>query len=184
MSRNLVLTKTFALLASSALLLSSIGCNPGTVTAPSSAPQTNVVDSPNFIRVLSTSKGVPEISMASAAEQVVSAEEGGTLHCGSFTLDIPAGALDQDTEITMDVINDGTLSVELGPHGIQFNVPVVLTMDLRGTSAEGMADQSSTLWHNEEEDRYERVQQLTSPDPNIALASLEHFSKYSGVIRP
>lgn len=184
MSRNLVLTKTFALLASSALLLSSIGCNPGTVTAPSSAPQTNVVDSPNFIRVLSTSKGVPEISMASAAEQVVSAEEGGTLHCGSFTLDIPAGALDQDTEITMDVINDGTLSVELGPHGIQFNVPVVLSMELTGTNAEGMADQSSTLWHNEDEDRYERMQKLSSNDPNVIYSNLTHFSKYKGDVVP
>ena len=180
MSRKIT-SKACALLASSFLLFTSIGCNPGTLTAPSPAPQT-VVESPNFIRVLSTSKDSPELSLVPGAEKIISADEGGRVVCGPFKLEIPANALDQDTEITIDIIRDGTLSVELGPHGIQFNVPVVLSMDLEGTNAEGMADQSSTVWYNEDTDTYELMQKLLSDDDNVIYSELNHFSKYKGHI--
>lgn len=181
MSRRLISSKAFAMLASAILLIASIGCDPGTLTAPSSAPD-NVVDSPNFITVLSTSKGVSDLSLAPAVSTVVSAEEGGRVVCGPFKLEFPPKALDEDTEITMSVIDDGTLSVELGPHGIRFNAPVVLSMDLEGTSAEGMADQALTLWYDEEDGIYLLMPKLPSDDKNTLKSQLEHFSKYAGHI--
>ena len=182
MSRRLISSKAFAMLASAILLIASIGCDPGTLTAPSSAPD-NVVTSPNFITILSTPKGAPELSLTPSTSRVVSAEEGGRVVCGPFKLEFPPKALDEDTEITMSVIDDGTLSVELGPHGIQFNAPVILSMSLEGTSAEGMADQSATLWYDEEDGIYVMMPKLSSEDKNTLKSQLEHFSKYAGDIQ-
>lgn len=180
MSRTRVRFNAFAILACSALLFASFGCsNPGTVMAPDSAPV--VVTSPDFIHILSTSKGDPFAATARSVSNTVFAEFGGTVSNGRVTLEFPAGALDQDTEITIDMYRDGTLGVELGPHGIQFNKPVLMSMSLRGTSAEGLADQTSTLWWNEDLEQWERMDKAAS-GPNEESCYLEHFSKYKGNI--
>ena len=178
MSRSDLRPKALALLACSALLMTSLGCNPGNVTAPQSTAE--VVTNPNFIRILSTSKGVTDLSRTSGASKVISAERGGTLTQGRVTLEFPAHAVDFDTEITIELTGDGTLGVELGPHGIQFNRPVTMTLDLEGTSAEGNASASSTLWYNEELDRWERVRAADGSDENRLRSELDHFSKYNG----
>jgi hypothetical protein len=179
MSRYLVSSNVCALLACSVLLISSIGCSPGTPTAPSLAPQ-NVVESPNFIRILSASdtKDVQGPSLAQGpVATMISADIGGTITSGRFTLVFSPNALDEDTEITIEVINDGTLGVELGPHGIQFNQPVVLEMDLTGTTAEGEGDAASTLWFNEDQGWWEAMPHLNGNEDRLKT-TLEHFSKY------
>jgi hypothetical protein len=167
------------MLACSALLIASFGCsNPGTVTAPDSTPL--VVTSPNFIRILSASKDDPSIATTQSASAMISAQYGGTITNGRITLEFPAGALDQDTEITIDMLSDGTLGAEFGPHGTQFNVPVTMTMDLHGTTAEGMGDAAETLYYNEDTDLYELQPKVMSDDSNEMKASVRHFSRYSG----
>ncbi len=183
MSRNLVSSNVCALLACSILLVTSIGCSPGTPTAPSLAPQ-NVVESPNFVRILSASdKNVDGPSLAAGpAVTMISAETGGTITSGRFTLVFPPNALSEDTEISIEMINDGTLGVELGPHGIQFNQPVTLEMDLIGTTAEGEGDTSSTLWFNEDQGWWEAMPHLNGNEDKLKT-KLEHFSKYKGIIQ-
>jgi hypothetical protein len=177
MSRTRVRSQAIALLACSALLFAAFGCsNPGTVMAPDSTPV--VVTSPNFVRILPTSKGDPALATAPSASAVVSAQYGGTVSNGRVTLEFPPGALNEDTEITIDMLNDGTLGVELGPHGTQFNKPVVMSTDLHGTTAEGMSDQTSTLWWNELTQSYELQEGLFSGDANNSQSVLHHFSKY------
>ncbi len=179
MSRNRVRFNAFALLACSTLLLTSFGCSdPGTVTAPDSTPI--VVASPNFIHILSSSKGAPAIATSASAIAMVSAEFGGTVTNGRITLEFPAGALSEDTEITIDMLADGTLGVNLSPHGIQFNKPVTMSMDLRGTTAEGMSDQTSTLWWNEDWEQWEKMEKAASGS-NVESSYLSHFSRYQGV---
>lgn len=179
MSRTKQNTTVFALLACSFLLIAAIGCNPGSVMAPAEVPSGEVVTNPNFIRILSTSDGP---SMVSGAAQIVSATEGGTVTNGRVTLIFPAGALNEDTEITIDMAEDNILGVELGPHGIQFNEPVTLRFDLTGTSAEGRGDEAGTLWYNEELNQWERVEKGNSGDANHTEAILEHFSRYGNDI--
>jgi hypothetical protein len=180
MSRTRVrIQNALALLACSSLLVSSFGCNPGAVTAPDSATDVAVVESPNFVRILSTSKGANDgAQMAPSVSTMISAREGGTVTNGRITLTFPAGALDQDTEITMDTFSDGTLGAQFGPHGTVFNKPVVMSMDLRGTSAEGRSDATSTLYDNEDLDRYERMEKVPSGDSNVSRSLLRHFSKF------
>lgn len=183
MSRLRVRSNALALLACSTFLIASFGCSndPGVVTAPDSAPQNVVVDNPNFVRILSaSSKGDTDpILRASAVSTVISAENGGTISNGRVTLEFPAGALDEDTQITIEMVGDGTLGVELGPHGTVFNKPVVMTVDLSGTTAEGRAYESTTLWMNPEMDRWERVEKVDSEDNNAGRSLLRHFSRYN-----
>lgn len=181
MPRNSVTPKACALLACSFLLIASIGCSPGTPTAPSSAPET-VVESPDFIRILSTSSnGVQRASAAAdVTSKLVSAKDGGVVSCGRITLEFPPYALDEDTEITIEVATDGTLGAELGPHGIRFNRPVTMIMDLTGTDAEGKASASTTLWFNDGENVWERITKIKSENPDNLSATLNHFSKYAG----
>jgi len=180
MSRIRVRFNAYALLACSTLLVASLGCsNPGTVTAPDSTPI--VVASPNFVHILSTSKGDPSLATSASASATVSAEFGGIVSNDRVTLEFPPGALSQDTQITIDMHDDGTLGVDLSPHGIQFNKPVTMSMDLNGTTAEDMADDTSTLWWNEDLEQYERMEKAPSAS-NENRCYLEHFSKYKGDI--
>jgi hypothetical protein len=116
------------------------------------------------------------------ASSMVSAEFGGTVSNGRVTLQFPPGALDTDTEISIELLTDGTLGVELSPHGIQFNKPVVMSMDLRGTTAEGMSEQTSTYYWNELKGYYELQEKVDGADPNANASAIYHFSKFnSGV---
>jgi hypothetical protein len=115
---------------------------------------------------------------------MISAREGGTITNGRITLSFPAGALDQDTEITMEALGDGTLGAEFGPHGTVFNKPVVMSMDLRGTNAEGRSDVTSVLYENEERGRFEEIEGAASDDSDTSRALLRHFSKYRGKVDP
>ena len=183
MSRSALTSNAFALLACSTLLFASMGCNPGGLTTPETTSQ--VVTNPNFIRILSTSKGVQDLQGAPGApgaSKMISAEDGGTFTHGRVTLEFPPNALDTDTEISIRALDDETLSVELGPHGIRFNRSVTMKMDLEGTNAEGEALSARTLWYNESEDRWEEVRPAAGSAGSSLSAELDHFSKYNGDI--
>jgi hypothetical protein len=72
----------------------------------------------------------------------ISAATGGTVTAAGFTLDIPAGALAVDTDITVGVGNGAGLPsaaslvasvYDLGPNGTTFTKPVKLTIDVDAT---------------------------------------------------
>lgn len=175
-------SKANALLACSVLLVASIGCSPGTPTDPSSTPQ-NVVVSPNFVRILSTSgKSVDGPAMVSGpTSKLISAQAGGVVTNGRVTLEFPPYALFEDTEITIEMATDGTLGVELGPHGIRFNRPVTMWMDLRGTTAEGQGDSVRPVWYNPDQGWWEYIDKVDG-GPDESGARLEHFSSYKSNI--
>jgi hypothetical protein len=77
---------------------------------------------------------------------------------------------------------DGTLGVELDPHGIQFNRPVTMTVDLQGTSAEGQSESSTTLWFNEDQGWWEAMPRIETYNPNDLSTTLEHFSHYGSSV--
>lgn len=182
MSRIRVSTNALALLACSALLLASFGCSSDGILAPK-LESADAGGTPNFVRILSTSGDVVFDMSAEPVSTVISAANGGTLSNGRVTLEFPANALSEDTEISIDMLNDGTLSVELSPHGIQFNHPVLLTMDLSGTDAEGNASSVTTYWFNEASNSYEEMP-MVGTDSNLTHCLLEHFSRYSEGVKP
>jgi hypothetical protein len=71
----------------------------------------------------------------------ISAAAGGTISQGDLTLDIPAGALAEDTEITIRKINpadlpgefselDADTAYQLSPDGLEFSVPITVSIKL------------------------------------------------------
>lgn len=61
---------------------------------------------------------------------------GGTLSAAGVRLDVPAGALDADVEITMTVPKGSYLEAHFQPHGLEFDKAATLTMKLKGALPE------------------------------------------------
>lgn len=70
---------------------------------------------------------------------------GGTLSVpGGLTVTVPPMALRRVLIITATALKGDAVAYEFGPHGTVFNVPLVLTQDLTGTSGEGMTSIGTT----------------------------------------
>ena len=174
-------SKSFALLACLALLISALGCNVESPMAPDLGSD-KIVHDPSFIRILSTPKNSPIMCSTDLTSKVISAEYGGTVSNGWITLEFPPGALNEDTEITIEMPDPNQLMVDLSPHGIQFNKPVVLTLELEGTDAAGQAQMTHLIWFNENMEWWEIMDGAGVNDANHSKSYLHHFSKYKGDI--
>lgn len=116
------------------------------------------------------------VGRAPSVEATISAAEGGTLRLGRMTLSFPAGALREDTRISMTLTDRTTLRVELLPHGIHFQKPVTLSADLNGlllpsTTTVGIA------WYNDQANTWQ-VMSESPASGRQARALLQHFSSY------
>ncbi len=181
MTNSRFTSKSFALLlclASLALILFVFGCNTERVTAPTPAPE-RIVTNPNPIVILSAPKNGTKPALVPGVSKVISAASGGSVGNEYVRLDFPPGALNGDTEVTIDMPEPGKMVFVFGPHGIHFNKPVTMTVFLDKTNAAGMADMAETLWFNEQMGWWEPVEKIESSDPNAAESLLEHFSKYA-----
>lgn len=80
--------------------------------------------------------GLPNLLAPKHAEKYIVASEGGFVELNGFRVDIPAGALQANTTVTIDLPTDLLLGkrvmAEFGPHGTQFNTPVTLSFPLGG----------------------------------------------------
>lgn len=111
------------------------------------------------------------------AEAPIDPAKGGRLQSGRHTLDVPAGALPWTVPFTMDYYNRGVVSVELGPHGAQFDVPVTLTIDLHGTTARP-SDDITLYWWDETNGVWVDVGGTWDPSTMTLTTQLDHFSCY------
>jgi hypothetical protein len=149
-SRKGIATGIVSLLMGAALL----GCQSAT------APQAD----------LDAGKVIPPVLQAG---QWIGAD-GGFLQMGSYSLEIPANAVSQRTFIEMEQISAGDWPVELSPHGIQFKVPVTLSMN--ASDQEGV-ESLGIHWWNPESQLWER--QPSDVENGVVSAHLTHFSRYS-----
>ncbi len=107
-----------------------------------------------------------------------------TLMRGSrYELTFPRGAVSKLELISIQEYDPDVLDVQLGPHGIKFGEPVVLSIDFTGTRADPGAavyDQSEPVlyWLNEATNRWEEVPGRTDWDTRRHIVRLEHFSRY------
>lgn len=158
-------------------VLAAMGCGTNSPVSPTQEITMPGVDNPQFVRILPASEGsdraMYSASSTSAAE-VVSAEEGGVVTNGVYSVYFPPGALDEDTEITMEMPQYPYAVVRLGPHGIQFNKKVILSLD--GDMIDSDATQFRVLWYNEDTGVWEDVGGYM--EDGDVKAELEHFSDY------
>lgn len=110
----------------------------------------------------------------------ITAAEGGTISdaSGKVTLTIPAGALAQDTDISLTVgaAEAGSASsvYEFGPAGTQFSKPAVLTAKLAGAVPEGKSAQLAVL----DNGAWKALDGNAFAD-GTATGNVAHFSKFA-----
>jgi hypothetical protein len=120
------------------------------------------------------------------AAEPIDAAEGGEVESGGAAVAIPAGALAEDTEVTIDVITDtadlpdadniASPVYDFGPDGTVFDSPVTLTIDFDGDVPDGMT--AKLAWLDTENDEW-----VVLPDSevsgNTVTATTDHFTPFA-----
>ena len=112
-----------------------------------------------------------------ALSTLISAETGGTINLGRYSLTFPPGALTEDTEITIRQSTSSTMTLELGPHGLQFQKPVTLSANVGGMKLDPTASVVGVAWFNENTAVWEHISEMPAGTTEIS-AELWHFSDY------
>lgn len=131
----------------------------------------------------------PAGAVGETASATISAD-GGSLATasGSAALSIPAGALDSDTEISIntlaaegqpDAANLGSLVFDLGPDGLAFKKPVTLELKLGGAVPEGKKAHLATLDGGE----WKTISGSAVAEGYV-IAEIDHFSLYVIIFLP
>jgi hypothetical protein len=154
-------------------VLAAMGCGTNSPVSPSQDNTMPGVENPLFVQLV-TSAGSSRDMLGSAGSALISADEGGIVTNGYYSLYFPPGALSEDTEITIEMPRYPEAVVELGPHGIQFNKPVTLSLDLGAIDSD--ATSFRVYWFNEGTALWENIGGST--DDGAASVELEHFSDY------
>jgi len=114
----------------------------------------------------------------------ISADKGGEVKLGAAALKIPAGALSDDLEVTLDAKQPDKslpdqaslsgLTYDFGPDGTTFDKPVELTLPL--TAKPGDGQQAVISWYDAEKDAW---QDLTASVKGDAIsADVQHFTLF------
>ena len=85
---------------------------------------------------------LPDLTRPRRVEGRIRADSGGVVELGGVRLEVPPGALAQDTTITLDLPSDPTralyLVADFGPDGLQFSKPATIRFDLSGVDLVGV----------------------------------------------
>ena len=177
-----MIRRTLAVLAASLFALagcSDISESPLAPAAPPAAPSALLSETIDLEGVLKFA-GVPNLLQPRHAEKLISASQGGFVELHGFRVDIPAGALPNDTVVTIDLPLDLGLSrrvmAEFGPHGIQFSTPVTLTFPLSGVNLSGVTGLEVARWEN---GAWTGLGGSVSSDGLRLSGTTPHFSTYA-----
>ncbi|MCK5124693.1 MAG: hypothetical protein KAR42_00410 [candidate division Zixibacteria bacterium] len=113
------------------------------------------------------------------SEQIISASEGGRLELYDVILDIPAGAVDNDTLFSISIPDVNVFYNEFGTSGLVFNVPVTVTMSYRDADLSGIDVSTIRIAYlNEATGTYEDINCQIDYNNQVVIAELYHFSAY------
>jgi hypothetical protein len=164
-----------ALMAISFLsVLAALGCGTYSPVAPSNTPTMPGVENPAFATLLPASKGSDAAMKSDVASAMISAKDGGVVSNGYYSVYFAPGALQEDTEISIEMPEFPKAIVRLSPHGIQFDAPVILSLAL--DKAVELSDQWNVLWLNEGSGLWESIGGYV--EDGAVKAELKHFSEY------
>ena len=112
-------------------------------------------------------------------EQIISAEEGGQLVLYDVILDIPPGAVDNDTLFSITIPDITVFYNEFGTNGLVFNNPVTVIMSYREADMSGVNESTIRIaWFNEDSGTFNDVECEIDFDNKTVTAELYHFSAY------
>ena len=156
--------------------LALVGCS----TLPI-GPATSTADGPIVLSRLSRgavgADGAAPVNLY--MEQVISAEMGGQLSLLDVTLDIPPGAVPNDTLFSIFIPDDAMFYNEFGTSGLTFDVPVTVTMSYRDADLTGIdASTIRIAWHSGISGVWEDVECTLDQVNETVTGQLSHFSAY------
>lgn len=126
--------------------------------------------------------GAPNMAEPRHAEKYIVASQGGFVELHGFRVDIPAGALSQNTTITIDLPTDNVLGkrviAEFGPHGTQFNTPVTISFPLTGVLLTGDPIEVGR-WEN---GAWTSLGGTVNASGTVLSSTTPHFSTYGGKV--
>ena len=161
-----------ALVALSAL--SFIGCSRSPLTADTSVSEPHLLS-----RIVPSGSGVLSPSLF-YAEAIIPAATGGQLALLDVTLDIPAGALDNDTVFSINIPDLNVFYNEFGTDGLVFNKPVKVTMSYRDAILTGMNESTIRIaWYNDKTGSFDDVVCTVDYINKEVTGYLNHFSAYA-----
>lgn len=112
-------------------------------------------------------------------EQVISAAEGGTLNLLDVTLEIPAGAVPNDTAFSINIPDLNVFYNEFGTSGLVFDKPVKVTMSYRGADLTNILEPTIRIaYYNEATGTFEDIEGQIDMVNKTITAELYHFSAY------
>lgn len=156
-------------------VLAALGCGTYSPVAPSNTPTMPGVDNPAFATLLPASKGSDAAMRSAVSSAMISAKDGGMVSNGYYSVYFAPGALKEDTEIMIEMPQFPKAIVRLSPHGIQFDAPVILSLDL--AKAAELSDQWNVLWLNDVTGLWESIGGYV--EDGALKAELKHFSEYA-----
>jgi hypothetical protein len=161
-----------ALVALSAL--SFIGCSHSPLS-----PTTNTTE-PHLLSRVPSKAAAAAAASDGYAEAVIPAATGGQLSLLDVTLDIPAGALDNDTLFSITIPDVNVFYNEFGTNGLVFKKPVKVTMSYRDADLSGVNESSIRIaWFNERTGAYDDVVCSVDFANKEVTGYLNHFSAYA-----
>lgn len=103
---------------------------------------------------------------------------------GRYELTFPVGAVERTTNVKLTQADPERLLFELEPHGAQFAVSVVLSIDYSGTNADPDSpsydgSMPSLLWYDDARGAWVEVPGVSDVGEKRHIVALSHFSTYS-----
>ena len=112
-------------------------------------------------------------------DQVISAETGGRLEFFDVIIEVPAGAIDNDTTFSILIPDLSVFYNEFGTNGLVFNVPVKVTMSYRDADLTGVVEESIRIaYFNNVTGEFEDIVCQLDTVNKVVKAELHHFSAY------
>jgi len=162
-----------ALTAVITIMVLAVGCS-----------QNPVISEPDQTQVQVLKRSVDFVSKVTEggyyAEAIISAKDGGQLTLFDVTLDIPAGAVANDTVFSINIPDITTFYNEFGTDGLVFNQPVKVTMSYRDADLSNIDETTIRIaWFNEATDHYEDMLCTIDKENKVVVGELNHFSAYA-----
>ncbi len=99
------------------------------------------------------------------------------------SIKVPRGAVDEHIQMGLHV-NVDLVMCEYTPHGIEFNVPIELTMSYGDAEVEGIdEDMISIFWWNPGTESWEEIESTVDKVNKTVTGKVWHFSRYSLISR-
>lgn len=150
-----------------------VGCSDNPV-----APQ-NQASQPRLLTRAHASSSIALSPVNLYAEKVISSAEGGSLELLDVILNVPAGAVPNDTLFSIRIPDDEVFFNEFGTDGLVFDVPVTVTMSYRDADLSGIHENAIRIaWLDEDSNTWKDMPCVVDTVTKTVTGTLHHFSAY------